>query len=197
MTLDLSKTPVVKRGVKSAFSKPESVEEIYSELAAMGVPLETSPEQQAQPPDLTKYSDLDTITTQQLGALHIQYAGYVAFLSTKLAEIRVLEDASKRDLDALVSAQSVDLISKGVPKQELMHRIRGTPDFQNKELRYFKYSAMHKLLQARVTGYEAQAAAVSRMITIRTTDQETGLRDSRLASRGRKTHFSGPLNGRR
>lgn len=197
MTLNLSKVPIVKKGIKTTRAEQEGVlKDVYDELERMGVTM-SSDGPPAQPPDLTKYEDFDAITTAQLGAMHLSYAGYIAYLSTKLAEVRVAEDASKRTLDKLVSESTLDLVAKGMPKGETMHAIRGSEAFRIAELTYFKYSAMHKLLQAKVDGYEAQAAAVSRLITIRTSEQDLVGRDGRMANRGRKTHFSGAFNAGR
>ncbi len=196
--LDLSKVgmldPDREVELKSAFDLIEEVEQYVEER--MGIAAYEQPP--TVPPDLGEglADKADALTLDELGVLHAQYVAYAAFLDSRLARIKAAYKVAETNLKHISADLATKLYAKGgIPKKEVPDHIKLDGLYREFEVEYLRLYMMRVLLEARHGAYDAQAKAISRLITLKLDEREASRRDHNVG-RGRGKHPAKDGRGR-
>jgi hypothetical protein len=177
--LDLSKTAITDREseeeLRSAF---DIIEETKEKMSEMG--LEEYPRPRNAPKALAEIDDIDSLTNSQLGALYVQYVAYSQFISAKLSETIAGYRIAANNLKHLHANIASTLYAKEVPKAEVPARVKEDPLYKQYDAELVKFFAMKTLLEAHHRAYDKQAAALSRMISLRELEFQQSLRQDNI-----------------
>lgn len=183
------KTPNIKqkRALGDDLTLPERILEEVKEVLADSYGV-TIPGTIAAPDGIEGYGDFDKMNNDQLGNLHALLIGYSTSLGLRLTESKIKENVAKRALDKHKAKLAIELHVAGHPKNTIDDLVAVDEHTDELETQFYMFKYMRDLLQERHEGLSSQASAVSRIITVRTTEITGNIRDNQLPSRGR---FSG------
>lgn len=182
--LDLKKAAVIPAStdaeMRSAF---DIIEEVMARASEWGIEPYSKPA--TVPPDLSELGkDPDQLTNAELAALHLRYTAYAQFINTKLAEITAAHRIADNNLKHIIADLTNQFhVGKAVAKADVPHMVRAHSKYREYECEALKLYAMKTILDARYTSYDKQAAAISRIITVRQMELEATLRDSNKTKR--------------
>lgn len=173
------------------------IEEVRQQTEALG--LLPYPRPTSSPHSLDKI-DLEGLTNQSLGQLYIQYTAHAQYVSGEVAKIEAAYRIATANLKKIDAKLRATLFARDTPKAEIPTRVKEDPLYVEFDAEVVKLFAMRVLLEAHYKAYDKQAAALSRIISLRELEFEQSLRESNIDSvkhrkgkaRGRPTHdFSG------
>lgn len=177
--LDLRKAGITDKDtedkLRSAF---DTIEDTKEKMREMG--LEDYPKPQSAPRSLAEIPDIDSLTNSQLGALYVQYVAYAQFISSRLSETIAGYRIAANNLKQLQAKIASTLYAKEVPKAEVPARVREDPLYKEFDAELVKFFAMKTLLEAHHRAYDKQAAALSRMISLRELEFQQSLRQDNM-----------------
>lgn len=167
------------------------LEEIQQRVIAMGVTDFPKPE-----------GELQSLATTNVGALtnrelETHYAGYVAYcsyLGPKVAEAITSHRIATANLKRIAANIKMGLLRDKTPRSELQTRTLDSEEYVEYELEQLKLAAVKEILQAHFDAYQAQAAALSRIVEIRKLEFEDERRQGNFA-RNPKHPGRGPMPG--
>lgn len=174
-----------------ARSATEIVQNAKETLREMG--LEDYPKPDATPTPLGAVGDADSLTNSEIGVMYVQYISYAQYVGSKLAEMDVLYRIATTELKRLHAELSTQLVSRGVAKSEIPSAIRDSTAYQDAELEMLKAYAMKTMLQAVFSAYDKQAAALSRLMTLRELEFQGELRGTNMKNTRKRLSIKSDL----
>lgn len=135
-----------------------------AELARLGATLPGQPQEEPDSPH-----DVTRLSSDDLGKLHAQFAGYAVYLGARVALARVAAAEEKAYLDHV--AAEIRLRKTGTVQDKAAKTINDAR-FISAEQRKIIAEARYDLLKARMEGYRDIRDALSREISRRQGDRE-------------------------
>jgi len=124
--------------------------------------------------------DVGAMANIALGNLYSQYVAYSVYLNNKLTDIRCLSKTAKIVLKNVSADIKLQLLSEGVPKDQVSAQVRAHPKFNELEIESLKFEIMSEKVETYAKGYRDQAAALSRNIELRKLEFEQQLREGHV-----------------
>lgn len=184
--VDLSKAAIAKPESEAKYrSAFDAIEDTKREMREMG--LDDYPKPKTSPVALSEVGDIDALTNAQLGGLYVRYVAHAQFIGARLAETVAGYKIAVSNLKHLQAELSATMFSQEVPKGEIAARVRENPLYKEFDGELVKMFAMKTLLEAHHRAYDKQAAALSRVISLRELEFQQTLRQGGI---GRKTKAS-------
>jgi hypothetical protein len=186
MTPNFSKVPIGQKGAADARRKTatEIVDQAREALTNLG--LEEYPKPSSTPRPLAEIDEADSLTNTELGILYAQYIAYAQYVGAKLAEVTVMYKIATGALKTLSAELSTQLASKNVPKSEIGAQVRASVAFQEGEDEVLKFYALKAMIEAVHRAYDKQAAAISRIISLRELEFNSTIRGENLNKSSRR-----------
>ena len=184
--LDLTRAALIDKDSdhrhKSAF---DLIDETKRKMEELG--LEDYPQPSSRPTPLAEIDNIDTLTNAQLGALYVQYVAYAQFVCARLAEIVATHKIAETRVKHVTAELTASLYAKEIPKTEVSTRVRESVAYQEADAELVKTYAMKTLLEAHHRAYDKQAAALSRVISLRELEFQQAMRQDSVGSKKRAT----------
>lgn len=179
-TPDFTKTPIVDEEEQEARyrSAADMIDETKARLLEMG--LEEYPQPKSRPIPLAEIPNIDSLTNTELGVLFAQYTAYAQFVGARSAEMQAMHKIAVSGLKRLTAEMTAQLVAREVPKSEIPAQIRKSQAFIDGDTELLKIYAMKTMLEAVHRAYEKQAAALSRLISLRELEFQQTLRDGNI-----------------
>lgn len=178
--LDVNAISYLTRSEEESFRRElllcdESAKAILERLRIEGVPrpVDTTGGEGPTPIEIDK---LDALTNDQLGALFIEYTGWAQFLRVETAKKKAEYLAAKSVLKRLAIKLKKTLIERGFSKELIMGEIQNIPFYEEIAIEVDKQQISSELLDAYRAAFSNNADALSRIITLRGQEYETGRR---------------------
>lgn len=182
MGLNLTKTSIRSNAELAELKSAEEILVYTEELCATQFGVTEIPKPEEQPLDFASIKDPDALTDSMLGTLHMQYTGWASFYNGQLAKIRAAKEIAELNLSTLVAHAKLDLFKRpGLAKTEVPVHVAASSEVRKANLEVLKLQAMRLIIEAQYTAYDKQAAAISRLITLRTEDRAMHQRQNGVA----------------
>jgi hypothetical protein len=187
MPLDLSKAAILPKDsderYQSAFEIIESVrQQMQDELG-----LEEYPKPDSQPRPLADIPNIEALQNAELGGLYAHYVAYAQFVGAKLAETEAAYKIATNVLKQIVAEVQSKLFSQEVPKSEIPARVRDNPVYKRFDSELVKLYATKTILAAHHRAYDKQAAALSRIISLRELEFQQTIREGGIKNSARRS----------
>lgn len=143
----------------------------------------TIPDIQESPPEPSEFNNYDSMTNQALGNLHAMYVGYASNVGYRATEAKITEAAAKKALDLYKAKRTLELVVEGHSKVDAAELVKSDETYLELDGVHFMHSSVRQLLETRRDAFSDVAAAVSRIITIRTEEMRDGFRDNGIQGR--------------
>lgn len=178
--LRVQKAAVISEDVKAeAEAAYEIVESVQDELRSRGIP--DYPQPTAVPPALSEI-DLENLSNNALGALHVKYTGYAVFFNTELAKVKAREKVAKRNFQHITAQIKSQLIGRSVAKDEVASAVRTHPQYEKYETELLSLSIQKLIIESVYNAYRLQAQALSRNVELRKLEMEQQKRANSITS---------------
>lgn len=173
--LDLTKAPITDKDAEARHQSAfDMIEEVKAKMLDMG--LGEYPKPKSAPIQLSEITHIDALTNAQLGALYVQYVAYSQFIGARLADAEAGYKIAVNRVKHISAELTSTLYAKKVPKAEVPVLIQEDPFFQQFDAELVRFFAMKTLLEAHYRAYEKQAAALSRLVSLRELEFQQSLR---------------------
>lgn len=162
------------------FTADDIMDEVAVKIDQLGLP--AYPKPSTTPHPLTDV-DIESLTNHQLGALYTQYTAFAQFVNGQLAQTEAGYKIAQSRLKMLDAKIRAELYAAKVPKAEVPAKVKENGAFETAEFELVKLFAMKTILEAHYRAYDKQAAALSRIITLRELEFEKEMRDNGIHGR--------------
>jgi hypothetical protein len=184
--LDLSNAALIdKESAQKHKSAFDLIAETKQKMEEMG--LEDYPQPNSRPTPLAEIENIDGLTNSQLGGLYVEYVAYAQFVGARLAELVATYKIAVNNVKHITAELTASLYAKDVPKGEISTRVRESVAFQEADAELVKIFAMKTLLEAHHRAYDKQAAALSRLISLRELEFQQTIRQDNVGTRTKGT----------
>jgi hypothetical protein len=187
MGLDLKTAAIIPPEELDALSSAEDILAYAEGICAnkFGVGAYSKPKN--RPRDLSEIDKVDTLSNEDLGILHAQYTAWASFYNTQLAQIRAAREIADNRVKVIGAKKSIELFGRSkLAKTEVPLHVTADAYYQAAVVESLKLQAMRLILEAEYNVFDKQAAAISRLITLRIEDSAIHSRGNAVESR-RKT----------
>lgn len=177
--LRLNKTAVITEDVKAeAEEMQDLVTQVENDLRNRGIPDYPQPK---EVPEALSEIDIEKLSNNALGALHIKYTGYAVFFNTELAKIKAREKVAKRNFQHITAQIKAQLLGKqGMTKDEIASAVRMHPEYDKYEVALLSLSIQKLIIESVYRAYQLQAQALSRNVELRKLEMEQQKRSSTI-----------------
>lgn len=189
MTLNTKKAAVARADAYDETALDNVIDSVLTKVRELGVEAPTYNEDEP-PDDLAQMgADIDTLSDRDLGNFHVKLVSYLSFLTYRTMLQKVRYEASSQFYKNFRDRLQLDLATKSVPKSQWSTVIAGNEVFSKIEIRMYHEKYVYEVLKSRQDGVEAQANAVSRLITARGQESNALGRSNASGLRGGPLRF--------
>jgi hypothetical protein len=182
--LDLTKAPVLNDDELKIASASDIIADITRRAEELGLPVYPKPKSTPEPLDA---HDIENMPNPLLGKLYVHYTAYAQYVNGELAKAEAAYKIGVANQNLIKARLQATLFAKEVPKAEVPARVKEDALFCEAELEVLKLFAAKQILEAHYKAYDKQAAALSRIISLREQEFEKEMRSYGL-SRSRRHH---------
>lgn len=180
MALDLTRAAILPKGSDEKYQSAFEIIEQVREQMREELGLEEYPRPEAQPRPLADIPNIEGLPNAELGALYAHYVAYAQFVGAKLAETEAAYKIATNVLKQVVAEIQSKLFSQEVPKAEVPVRVREDGLYKKFDNELVKLYATKTILAAHHRAYDKQAAALSRIISLRELEFQQTFRENSI-----------------
>ncbi len=111
--------------------------------------------------------DVSNMHNNDLGQLYVEYTAFAQYVLGQLARIKAAYNISLSNLKHIDAKLRIEMVKDDVSKAEIPSRIKDHPLYTEFNIEVMKLYAMKSLLEAHYKAYTKQAAALSRIVSLR------------------------------
>lgn len=175
--LDLKTAVIHKQETLDAVPKAEEILDGILDTLARTLDYHEYPRPESKPKDLAEIPDPEALTDMMLGVYLSQYTSWASFYNGQLAKIKAAEDIAELNHKTFVAKTSLELFRRpDVPKTEVATHVSANQTCRDAALEMLRLRAMKLIIEAQYKAYDKQAAAISRLITLRLGDHTNSSR---------------------
>jgi len=177
--LNLSGVPILEAGIDRdiKITAESIIDDVRKQTRALGLLPYPKPD---TAPDTLVGIELESLPNHALGQLYIRYTAHAQYVGGQLAELEAAYRLACTNLKHIDAKLRSKLFASAVPKAEVASRAKDDALYQEFDTEVVRLFAMKTLVTAHYRAYDKQAAALSRIISLRELEFEQNLRGSNI-----------------